>query len=63
MRTLPLKYESISPEERYLFNQKIQKIKIKFEDDIQNLSQINCFSNEGVINGETLKISFAKIMF
>ena len=48
MKTLPLKYKNISPEDRYLLKSKNPpKIKIEFHDGIKNLSQINCFSNEG----------------
>ena len=63
MRTLPLKYESISPEDMYLLQSKNPpKIKIKFYDDVKNLEAINCFLMR-VINGETLKFLLQKIMF
>ena len=48
MKTLPFKYKTISPEERYLLQSKNPPIvKIEFEENIENLKQINCFSNEG----------------
>ncbi len=60
MRTLPLKYESISPEDMYLLQSKNPpKIKIKFYDDVKNLEAINCFSNEGN-KWRNSKISFAE---
>ncbi len=48
MKTLPFKYKNISPEEKYL-SQKANppEVKIEFFDDIKNLNQISCFSNEG----------------
>ena len=48
MKTLPFKYKSISPEDRYLKQVKNPpKINIEFFDNIKNLKNINCFSNEG----------------
>ncbi len=48
MKTLPFKYKSISPQDKYLKQSKNPpKVKIKFYGDIQNLSQTSCFSNEG----------------
>lgn len=48
MKTLPLKYKSILPEDKYLVQSKNPpKIKIEFYENIKNLSLINCFSNEG----------------
>ena len=48
MRTLPLKYRSIEPEDKYLVQSKNPpKVKIRFYDNINNLKNINCFSNEG----------------
>ncbi len=48
MKTLPLKFKKISPEDRYLLQSKNPpKVNIKFYENIQNLSQLNCFSNEG----------------
>ena len=52
MRTLPLKYDSIEPKDRYLLQSKNPpEVKIVFKENIKNLEQINCFSNEGN-NGE-----------
>ena len=48
MKTLPLKYKSITPEDKYLLQSKNPPlVKIEFYENIKNLSQINCFSNEG----------------
>ena len=48
MKTLPLKFKKISPEDRYLLQSKNPpKVNIEFYENIQNLSQLNCFSNEG----------------
>ena len=48
MKTLPLKYKSIEPEDRYLLQSKNPpNIKIIFNENIKNLKLINCFSNEG----------------
>ncbi len=48
MKTLPLKYKIILPEDKYLLQSKNPpSIKIFFEENINNLEQINCFSNEG----------------
>ena len=48
MKTLPLKYKKITPEEKYLLQSKNPPVvEIVFEENIDNLNQINCFSNEG----------------
>ena len=48
MKTLPLKYKTMLPEDKYLLQSKNPpSIKIFFEENINNLEQINCFSNEG----------------
>ena len=48
MKTLPLKYKKIIPEERYLLQSKNPPtLIIDFYDDIKNLKDITCFSNEG----------------
>ena len=48
MKTLPLKFESITPEDKYLLQLKNPPVvKIKFFEDTKNINQINCFSNEG----------------
>ncbi len=48
MKTLPLKYKSIEPMDKYLLQSKNPpKIIIKFYENIPNLRNISCFSNEG----------------
>ena len=48
MRTLPLKYLKITPEDRYLLQENNPpKVKIELNKNIKNIKQINCFSNEG----------------
>ena len=48
MKTLPLKYKSITPEDKYLLQSKNPpKVEINFYENIPNLKEINCFSNEG----------------
>jgi poly-beta-1,6-N-acetyl-D-glucosamine N-deacetylase len=48
MKTLPLKYKKITPEDRYLLQSKNPpNVKIFFKENINNLEQITCFSNEG----------------
>ena len=48
MKTLPLKFESITPEDKYLVQSKNPPVvKIKFFEDTKNINKINCFSNEG----------------
>ena len=48
MKTLPLKFESITPEDKYLLQSKNPPVvKIRFFEDTKNINQINCFSNEG----------------
>ena len=48
MKTLPLKYKKLTPEDRYLLQSRNPpKVKIQFYEDIKNLDKINCFSNEG----------------
>ena len=48
MKTLPLKYKSITPKDKYLLQSKNPPlVKIEFYENIKNLDQINCFSNEG----------------
>ena len=48
MKTLPLKFKKISPEDRYLLQSKNPpKVNIEFYENIKNLKQLNCFSNEG----------------
>ena len=48
VKTLPFKYKSIYPEEKYLLqSENPPKVKIKFFDNINNLKSVNCYSNEG----------------
>ena len=48
MKTLPLKFKKITPEDRYLLQSRNPpKINIEFHENIKNLRQLNCFSNEG----------------
>ena len=48
MKTLPFKYKSISPKDRYLLQaNNPPKVIVEFYENIKNLNQINCFSNEG----------------
>ena len=48
MRTLPLKYKKIVPEDRYLIQAKNPpNVVIEFNNNIPNLKAISCFSNEG----------------
>ena len=70
MKTLPLKYKSITPKDRYLLQSKNPpKVKIEFDENIYNLKLINCFSNEGnkwrnsnisLIENKTLTINIAE---
>ena len=58
MKTLPFKFKNITPEDRYLIQSKNPpKIKIEFYENIKNLDQITCFSNEGN-KWRNAKISF-----
>ena len=46
-KTLPFKYKTILPEEKYLLSSKNPpEIKIEFYENIKNLKSINCYSNE-----------------
>ena len=48
MKTLPFKYKRILPEDKYLLQSKNPpKVKIEFYENINNLKQTTCFSNEG----------------
>ena len=48
MKTLPFKYEKIIPEDRYLLqSNNPPNVKIFFNENINNLENITCFSNEG----------------
>ena len=47
MKTLPFKYKRILPEDKYLLQSKNPpKVKIEFYENIKNLKQTTCFSNE-----------------
>ena len=47
LKTLPLKYEKIFPEERYIYEKdNPPKVFIEFSNNLINLKSINCFSNE-----------------
>tara|TARA_B100000674_G_C37886224_1_gene936776 strand:- start:476 stop:1408 length:933 start_codon:yes stop_codon:yes gene_type:complete len=60
MKTLPFKYKNVSPNDRYLLQSKNPPIiTIEFFENIKNLKQINCFSNEGN-KWRNSKISFIK---
>jgi len=48
IKTLPLKYEYILPTEKYLTTlRNPPNVEVKFYDGQENISQINCYSNEG----------------
>ena len=48
MKTLPFKYKRISPDERYLLKSKNPpNVTLEFYENINNLKNISCFSNEG----------------
>ncbi len=48
IKTLPLKYKNIIPEEKYLDSKNNPpNVKVKFFDFVNNINQINCYSNEG----------------
>ena len=48
MKTLPFKYKSIVPVDKYLLQSNNPPVvKIKFLENIKGLKNINCFSNEG----------------
>jgi len=48
LKTLPIPYESITPENRYLKkNENPPEVKIKFFEGLINVQNINCYSNEG----------------
>jgi hypothetical protein len=50
LQTLPFPYENIKPENRYLKkNDNPPEIKIKFFENLIDIKNINCYSNEGNI--------------
>ena len=60
MKTLPLKYKKITPQDKYLLqSQNPPSVKIYFQENINNLKQITCFSNEGN-KWRNSKISFVE---
>ncbi len=47
LKTIPLKYKSIIPEERYLQDaNNPPKVVVEFFEDLKNIKSLNCFSNE-----------------
>ncbi len=47
LKTLPFQYQYIKPEEKYISEKENPpKVNIQFYDNIKNLKNINCFSNE-----------------
>tara|TARA_B100001564_G_C20611715_1_gene657907 strand:- start:817 stop:1470 length:654 start_codon:yes stop_codon:yes gene_type:complete len=47
IKTLPFKYKSILPDEKYINNSNNPpRVIVEFFDDIKNLNLINCYSNE-----------------
>ncbi len=47
LRTLPFPYKEIQPEEKYISNENNPpEVNIQFYDNLNNLKNINCFSNE-----------------
>ncbi len=58
LQTLPFPYESITPKNRYINkDNNPPKVKIKFFDNLINVKNINCYSNEGNIWNKS-KIKF-----
>jgi len=59
LNTLPFPYERITPENKYLKkNDNPPKVKIKFFENLINIKNINCYSNEGNVWKKS-KIKFA----
>ena len=47
LKTLPFQFKSIQPKEKYISDKNNPpKVNIEFYDDLKNLKNINCFSNE-----------------
>ena len=60
MKTLPLKFKKITPEDRYLLqSMNPPNVNIEFYENINNLKNLNCFSNEGN-KWRNSRISFKK---
>tara|TARA_Y100001960_G_scaffold266465_2_gene290168 strand:+ start:373 stop:1305 length:933 start_codon:yes stop_codon:yes gene_type:complete len=50
LKTLPFPYEKITPENRYINeDENPPKVKVKFFENLINIKNINCYSNEGNI--------------
>ncbi len=47
LKTLPFPYESITPENRYIKKNNPPKVKVKFFENLIDIKNINCYSNEG----------------
>ncbi len=48
INTLPLKYKSLTPDEKYLTNAtNPPKVKIEFFPNFKKINSVNCYSNEG----------------
>jgi len=61
MKTLPFKYKSILPKDKYLTQSRNPpKVIIKFYENIDNLKRTSCFSNEGN-KWRNSKINFVEI--
>ncbi len=66
-KTLPFKYKSILPKEKYLLQSKNPPdVTIEFHEGIKNLKSLNCYSNEGgkwrqsninFLNDKTLQVN------
>ena len=66
-KTLPFKYKTILPKEKYLLQSKNPPdVTIEFHDGIKNLKSLNCYSNEGdkwrqssinFLNDKTLQVN------
>jgi len=60
IKTLPLKYKNIFPKEKYLsLSANPPKVKIEFFENLNNINDINCYSNEQNIWRKS-KIKFLK---
>ena len=64
MKTLPFKYKSITPKDRYLLqSDNPPTIKIEFDENIKNLKNISCFFQMKEIAGEIQIYLFLRIIF
>ena len=58
LQTLPFPYKNITPENRYIKgNDNPPKVKIKFYENLINIKNVNCYSNEDNVWGKS-KIKF-----